>query len=96
MNAIDAIEGTGKIYVKTKFSEGLITISIRDTGTGIDPESQKKIFDALFTTKPVGQGTGLGLSISYSIIEEHHGSIKSNSEPGKGCEFIITLPATKN
>lgn len=95
-NAIDAIEGTGKIYVKTKFSEGLITISIKDTGTGIDPESQKKIFDPFFTTKPVGQGTGLGLSISYSIIEEHHGSIKSNSEPGKGCEFIITLPATKN
>jgi CheY-like chemotaxis protein len=51
-----------------------------------------KMFDPFFTTKPVGKGTGLGLSISRTILEEHHGSIWAESEPGKGATFHLDLP----
>jgi signal transduction histidine kinase len=56
-------------------------------------EIQEKVFDPFCTTKPVGTGTGLGLSISYRIIsEQHHGSLKCISSPGKGAEFVIEIP----
>lgn len=71
---------------------GSVVISIRDTGKGMSEEVKKKLFDPFFTTKDVGKGTGLGLSISYGIVEKHNGKIEVNSEPGKGTEFIITLP----
>lgn len=70
-----------------------IIISITDNGPGIPEEIRQKIFDPFFTTKPVGQGTGLGLSISYAIIvKRHDGLLECRSEPGKGTEFIITIP----
>jgi signal transduction histidine kinase len=53
---------------------------------------KSKIFDAFFSTKEVGHGTGLGLYISYQIVKRHKGIIEVSSEPGQGCEFIITLP----
>jgi signal transduction histidine kinase len=59
-------------------------------------EVKKKIFDPFFTTKEVGEGTGLGLSISFGIIEQHKGHIDVISEPGKGTEFIISLPLTQS
>ncbi len=94
-NAIDAIGSTGepgKIKIATKaLDEDKITISITDTGNGIAKENLEKIFDPFFTTKDVGKGTGLGLSISHSIIQQHSGDIKVNSEVGKGTEFVITL-----
>ena len=71
-------------------------IIIKDNGTGMTPEVKKHIFDPFFTTKDVGKGTGLGLSISYGIIEQHHGNIDVISEPGKGTEFIISLPRTQS
>ena len=63
-----------------------------DSGHGIDPQVQKKIFNPFFTTKPVGQGTGLGLSLSYSIINRHKGKIEVSSEQDKGSCFTIWLP----
>ena len=69
-----------------------VKISIKDNGSGMDQETLKKMYDPFFTTKEIGVGTGLGLSISYAIIEEHGGKIVVKSEPGKGSEFIITLP----
>ena len=69
-------------------------IQVADTGSGIRPEHLERIFDPGFTTKGVGVGTGLGLSITYRIIENHHGSIQVESEPGRGTTFTLRLPST--
>jgi len=93
-NAIDAIGRNGHITVSTDFEAEtrMVSISIRDDGPGMDKEVQGRIFDPFFTTKKVGEGTGLGLSISYSIINKLGGSIRFESEIGRGTEFIIHLP----
>lgn len=91
-NSIQAIEGDGEILIQTIKSAIGIKIIIKDNGQGMTPEVKRQIFDPFFTTKDVGEGTGLGLSISYGIIEQHHGNIDVISEPGKGTEFIISLP----
>jgi len=106
-NAIDAIESKPikndlnshssshswiKIVTKMK-NAAEIEIAIADNGPGIPDEVKHRLFDPFFTTKPVGKGTGLGLSISYSIIvEKHGGQLEVNSTPGKGTEFIISIP----
>jgi two-component system NtrC family sensor kinase len=70
-----------------------VEIRIRDNGTGILPEVQKKMFNPFFTTKPAGEGTGLGLSLSYDIIvKQHSGSIEVDTQPGEFTEFRIVLP----
>lgn len=91
-NAILAIEGNGDIFVSATRGDDHVVISIKDTGKGIQKEYLSKIFDPFFTLRPVGEGTGLGLSISYSIIQKHRGRIEVKSEPGKGSEFVMTLP----
>ena len=92
MNAVQAIDGEGKIGISTRKIGEEVRLVFRDTGKGIDKNIQPKIFDPFFTTKDVGKGTGLGLSISYGIIQKHGGNIVVNSETNKGTEFIITLP----
>jgi signal transduction histidine kinase len=70
-----------------------ITIRVIDNGPGMPADTQAKIFDAFFTTKPVGQGTGLGLSISHQIVtEKHRGQIFCRSELGKGTAFVLQIP----
>lgn len=93
-NAIDAIGRNGHITVTTGVDAAskMLSIVIRDDGPGMDKEVQGRIFDPFFTTKKVGEGTGLGLSISYSIISKLGGSIRFESEVGKGTEFTILLP----
>ena len=93
-NAINAIGKDGRITVTTTCDQAAdtVTVSIRDDGPGMDKEVQHRIFDPFFTTKKVGKGTGLGLSISYSIINRLGGTLRFESEPGEGTEFIITLP----
>ncbi len=93
VNASQAIEGDGDIYIKTFKEEDFIFISIKDTGIGIEPENLSKIFEPGFSTKGVGVGLGLGLFISFNIIQNHMGEISVKSEPGKGAEFIIKIPA---
>ncbi len=73
--------------------QGAVRVQFQDTGVGIPPGNLNKIFDPFFTTKPVGKGTGLGLSICYGIVGSHKGSIKVESEMGKGTTFHILLPA---
>ena len=95
-NCIQAIEDEGEIVIQTIRSGIGIKIIIKDNGIGMSPEVKKHIFDPFFTTKEVGKGTGLGLSISFGIIEQHKGNIDVISEPGKGTEFIISLPLTQS
>jgi len=91
-NAISAMEGTGKIVIRTYKQDAWIVIEIEDNGPGIPPDIQPKIYDPFFTTKAPGDGTGLGLNISYNIIvEKHKGTIDVNSKPGRTC-FEIKLP----
>jgi two-component system NtrC family sensor kinase len=91
-NAGQAIDGDGVIGIRTRVEGSMAVIEIRDTGCGMDAETQAHIFEPFFTTKPVGQGTGLGLSIVFRIIEDHRGSIDVESTPGEGTTFRVRLP----
>ncbi|MBW4641767.1 MAG: histidine kinase [Goleter apudmare HA4340-LM2] len=90
-NAIQAMESGGTLTITTHQQEQGIEVSITDTGSGIPAEVQPKIFDAFFTTKPIGEGSGLGLHISKKIIDKHLGSIKVESQPGH-TQFSVWLP----
>lgn len=92
VNASQAIEGEGEIFIKTYKEDEYVFITIRDTGSGIKEEDIPRVFDPGFTTKGVGLGLGLGLYISYNIIQNHNGTISVSSELGKGSEFRIKIP----
>ncbi|OGU17370.1 MAG: hypothetical protein A2076_04000 [Geobacteraceae bacterium GWC2_53_11] len=107
VNARDATRASGTITVSTllvqldtTLGEGSEVIppgqyaclSVKDGGSGIDPETVKHIFEPFFTTKEKGKGTGLGLSIVQSIVSKHQGSISVTSSPGTGSEFRMYLP----
>ena len=94
LNASQAIEEKGDIWVSTRQQDNRVQIEIRDNGRGIPADIQQRIFDPFFTTKPVGKGTGLGLSISYNIIKKHNGKLECKSEVGVGTTFTVTLPVT--
>jgi signal transduction histidine kinase len=70
---------------------GRVRLTVTDTGAGIAPELQEKIFSDFFTTKP--DGTGLGLSIVRRMVMDLDGTIALESEPGRGSRFVIELPA---
>ena len=91
-NAAQAMNGKGRLYVKTWHEDDSVVISIRDTGPGIKKENLNKLFTPFFTTKDPGKGTGLGLNIVHKIITNHGGTINVESEEGKGCTFIMRLP----
>ncbi|MCX7748741.1 MAG: ATP-binding protein [Clostridia bacterium] len=91
-NAIQAIENSGEIYIKTYKDDKNVYVSIRDTGSGIREEHLERIFDSGFTTKNTGVGMGIGLKICQNIIQKHNGEIIVRSDWGKGTEFIITVP----
>ena len=92
VNAAQAIEKKGEITVKTGAVENFVEVTISDTGCGIPKENLQKIFDPFFTTKDVGKGTGLGMNIAYNIVKKHNGTIRVNSEVGKGTTFTIRIP----
>jgi signal transduction histidine kinase/predicted CoA-binding protein len=90
-NAIDAMDGQGKIKIHTAYKDPWVVVDIADSGPGIPLEIQSKVFNPFFTTKPFGKGTGLGLSITYNIIHKHGGDVKVISHPGD-THFEVWLP----
>ncbi|MDC0707969.1 PAS domain S-box protein [Stigmatella sp. ncwal1] len=92
LNAAQAIEQRGQIYVTAQQEETDVVVRIRDTGRGMDARTRARIFTPFFTTKPAGQGTGLGLTICDTIIRRHQGRIEVQSEPGQGTTFTVRLP----
>ncbi|MBS1143179.1 MAG: histidine kinase [Proteobacteria bacterium] len=93
VNAAQAIDQQGKIFVRSGVDNKEVWFEIEDTGHGMTEEVQHRIFEPFFTTKPVGKGTGLGLSISYDIIvKKHGGRMDVRSTLGKGTCFRIWLP----
>jgi len=94
----DVVKGTprlGKITVRTRLDGDAVEISVGDTGTGIPETARDQIFDPFFTTKEVGIGTGQGLAIARAIIvNKHGGTLRFETECGKGTTFFIRLPLT--
>ena len=84
--------GSGTVRITTARDNDNILATIADNGPGIRPEHLERIFDAFFTTKPLGSGTGLGLSLCRNIIAGHGGRIWAESELGRGATFYVELP----
>ena len=95
-NSIQAMPKGGRIYITTQSTQTLagqgIEIEIRDTGIGIPPEIQERVFDAYFTTKESEGGMGLGLALAHQIITAHQGRIELKSQVGMGTAFQLHLP----
>jgi signal transduction histidine kinase len=94
-NAIDALEGKGKIWLRTWRENDHVVVEVADNGPGIPEEIQSHIFEPFFTTKGVGKGSGLGLDIARRIIVMHHkGDLQVSSRPG-ATRFTVRLPIEK-
>ena len=91
-NAVQAMEGKGKLKISSSQKDGRIVTTIQDTGPGIPQEYLSKIFDPFFTTKDQGKGTGLGLNIVHRLIDKYGGNISVESIVGLGTTFTITFP----
>ncbi|MDD5040638.1 MAG: ATP-binding protein [Patescibacteria group bacterium] len=89
LNAIDAMKSGGTLTVRTRIFDSKISISIEDTGCGIDKKDLKNIFDPFFTRKD--EGSGLGLSVVHGIIDKHNGKIDVKSTLGTGTTFTLTI-----
>lgn len=92
VNSKQAIKDKGTISIETFVKSNKVHIVFADDGEGIPAKNLGKIFDPGYTTKGIGVGTGLGLSITYNIIQSHRGTIRVESEVGKGTTFTIALP----
>jgi signal transduction histidine kinase len=97
-NSIEAMPHGGDLtmYTTARSNPKFVRIDIKDTGQGIAPEIQEKIFNPFFTTKD--HGVGLGLSISYEIIRAHHGTIEflPSEHTGTHCRIILPVEPPKN
>jgi PAS domain S-box-containing protein len=104
LNARDAMHSGGSVVIRTAdatvpaddhgaLAPGeYVTVSVSDTGTGIDEETKSHLFEPFFTTKSTGHGTGLGLSTAYGIVKQSGGDIIVQSEVGAGSTFTMYLP----
>jgi C4-dicarboxylate-specific signal transduction histidine kinase len=83
----------GRITLRAEDAGDRVVIEVEDTGPGVPPDDEAKLFQPFFTTKPVGQGTGLGLSVSYGIIDSMGGTMGYRRAPAGGAVFYFDLPA---
>ena len=96
VNGVQAMPAGGVLTIRLEREEArtlggpAVRLTVRDSGTGIDPAHRSRLFDPFFTTKE--EGTGLGLAIVYAIVEAHHGRIDVDSVVGQGASFGIVLP----
>ena len=93
INSIQAVSEKGEIHLSTRGSKKNVFIVIEDNGCGISKEHLARIFDFMFSTKPMG--SGLGLSIAKKIISDHHGEVFVKSEVNKGSVFRIRIPISQ-
>jgi PAS domain S-box-containing protein len=93
LNAVQAMPDGGTVTVSASTDDGLVAISVHDTGTGIPNDVKDKLFKPLFTGK--AKGTGLGLAVVKRIVEAHAGQVSVESEVGKGSTFTVKLPAAE-
>ncbi len=94
-NALDAMDGKGKLTITISCPDDTIVARFRDTGCGFDPDEAEKIFEPFYTTKKHGKGTGLGLSICKDIAEKYGGRITAENAPEGGGIFMVQLPLTR-
>jgi two-component system NtrC family sensor kinase len=92
INACEAMEEGGTLTIRSDFhpDANTVTMSVRDTGCGIEEKDLARIFDPFFSTKK--KGTGLGLSVVNGLVTRHNGKVEIDSAPGKGTDFRVTLP----
>lgn len=93
LNAIQAMPHGGRVAVRIASSNGLVRLTVTDTGPGLPPELGERLFDTRVTTKP--GGSGLGLPLVRMIAEAHGGSVWYRSDPGKGATFTLVLPSAR-
>lgn len=89
-NALQAVGPRGQITLRGTRVQGVISISVADTGGGMAPDVAARAFDAFFSTKP--SGAGLGLAIVQRVARAHGGTVTLENKPGQGCTFTITIP----
>ena len=92
VNAVQAMPDGGRLTIRTERADGHVMLVVEDTGIGMSEEVKRQIFVPFFTTKDVDEGTGLGLAVVHGIVSAHGGSIKVESEPGRGSRFEVLLP----
>jgi signal transduction histidine kinase len=97
-NAINYTPTGGRVSVKAAAKEGQAVISVSDTGPGIAPEEQAKVFERYYRSSATNkvQGTGLGLAVVKAVAEAHGGSVTLTCPPGQGCTFRFALPLQKS
>jgi two-component system, cell cycle sensor histidine kinase and response regulator CckA len=91
INALEAMPNGGTLIVGGERANGKVRAFVEDTGEGIAPERQSKIFEPYYTTKK--QGTGLGLSSALKILRSQQGDLTFTTNPGQGTRFVVEMPA---